>query len=43
VYVDLAVAVVSLVLLGVTTHRLAAPHRRDPLPAYRPGPAIGAG
>jgi RsiW-degrading membrane proteinase PrsW (M82 family) len=36
IWVDLVVAAVSLVLLGITAHRLAAPHRRElvePLPA----------
>ena len=28
-------AVISLALLGVTAHRLAAPHRREPLPGRR--------
>ena len=28
-------AVISLALLGVTAHRLAAPHRREPVPARR--------
>jgi RsiW-degrading membrane proteinase PrsW (M82 family) len=37
IWVDLAVAVVSLVLLGITAHRLAAPHRRE-LPAPAPVP-----
>lgn len=38
-WVDLGVAVVSLALLGSTTHRLAAPHRRELPAAPAPQPA----